>query len=104
MTAQDCSSYRNEILRHFANVTELRPEAREHYAACIHCMTGVTAALSGNVAGTSPDRRGAVRVPGVAAGKPPALPEEARRAMPRGRQVLQRLFGIRSGTGSGTPE
>jgi hypothetical protein len=104
MTTQDCSPYGDEILRHFGNGTELRPEAREHYAGCVHCMTAVTAALSSNVAGTPLDGLGAGPVRGPAASKPVALPEAARRALAHGRQVLERVFGIRSGSGSGTPE
>src|SRR5437016_3548397 len=104
MTTQDCSPYRDEILRHFGNGTDLRPEAREHYAGCVHCMTAVTAALSGNLADSSSDGRGAVRVRGSAARKPAARPEAAQRALAHGRHVLERVFGIRSGSSPGAPE
>jgi len=104
MTPPDCSPYRDEILCHFGNGTELRPEAREHYAGCVHCMTAVTAALSGNLAGPSRNGRGPIPVRGSAASKPVPLPEAARQALAHGSQVLERVFGIRSGSGPGTPE
>ncbi len=100
MIAQDCAAYRDEILGHFGNGTALRPEAREHYAGCVHCMTAVTAALSGNVAGPSRNGLGAGGVDGSAGGKP----EAACRALAHGSRVLERVFGIRSGNDSGTPE
>ena len=104
MTTQECSPFRDEILRHFSNGTELRPEAREHYAACVHCMTAVTAALKGNVAGALANGRGAARVRGSSAKKSETLPAAARRALAHGRPVLDRVFGIRSGSGPDAPE
>ena len=77
MTTPNCTPYRDEILRHSDNGTERRPEAREQYAGCVHCMTAVTAALSGNVTGPSFDGRGAVPVRGAPRRKPAALPEAA---------------------------
>ena len=94
MTTHDCSPYRDEILRHFGNGTEMRPGVQEHYADCVRCMTAVTAALSGNVAGPSPNGRGAVPVCGSAPRNSATLPEAARRALAHGRQVLDRVFGI----------
>jgi hypothetical protein len=98
MTTHDCASYRDEIVHHFGNGRDLRAEAREHYSGCVHCMTAVTAALSGDVAATSCDGRG------PAEGKPAALSEAARRALAHGRQVLERVFGIGSANGPATPE
>jgi hypothetical protein len=95
MTTQDCSPYRDDILRHFVQGTKLRPEAREHYAACVHCMTAVTAALGNHRVGPSPDGQGAGPLPGSAGRNSAPLPEAARRALAHGRQVLERVFGIR---------
>jgi hypothetical protein len=97
MSAQDCSSYRDEILHYFGNGTALRPEAREHYAGCVHCMAAVTAALSGTVAAASLDGRGSAN------GKPAPLSDAARQALAHGRQVLERVFGIRSSSDPGSP-
>ncbi len=104
MIAQDCGPYRDEILGHFGNGTDLRPEAREHYAGCVHCMTAVTAALSSKVVGPSRNGLGAGGVDGSARGKAAARPEAACRALAHGSQVLERVFGIRSGNDSRTPE
>jgi hypothetical protein len=104
MTTPECSTYRNEILRHFINGTELRPEFREHYAGCVHCMTAVTAALHGNEAGGSANGRGAGAVRGSAARESATVPEAARRALAHGRKVLDRVFGIQSGGGPTGPE
>jgi hypothetical protein len=98
MTSQDCVPYRAEILRHFDDGAGLRPEARAHYAGCVHCMTAVTAALSGKTNGLSPDGHGA------AARTPTAVPDAARRALAHGNQVLGRVFGIRAPSGPVTPE
>ena len=67
-------------------------------------MMAVTGALSGNMADTSNDGRGAVRVRGSAGKMPTAPPEAARRAVTHGRQVLERAFGIQSGNDPGVPE
>ncbi len=104
MIAPDCGPYRDEILGHFGNGTELRPEAREHYAGCVHCMAAVTAALSCKVAVPSRNGLGAGGVVGSPAGRPAARPEAACRALAHGSQVLERVFGIRSGNDSGTAE
>jgi hypothetical protein len=67
-------------------------------------MTAVTAALSGKVDGTSLNgiSPGPVRTRG---GKKLApLPEAARRALAHGSLVLERVFGIRSASGSDKPE
>lgn len=104
MTTQDCSPYRAEILHHFGNGTELRCEAREHYIGCVQCMTAVTAALSGNVPVPSPNGRNAPPVGGPAGRKPATGSEAARRALAHGRQVLDRVFSIRSGSGPSVSE
>jgi hypothetical protein len=104
MTTQDCSAYRDDILRHFGNGAELRPEARQHYAGCVHCMTAVTAALSSRARDTSLDGRSAEPVCGSAGKASAALPDAARRALTHGRQVLERLFGIRGESGPGAPQ
>lgn len=99
MTTRDCCPYRDAVLHHFTSGAALAPEGREHYAACVHCMTAVTAALSGNMADMSNDGPGAVRACASAPKKPVALPVAACQAVAHGRQVLERVFGIRSGNG-----
>jgi hypothetical protein len=103
MTTPDCVPFRDEILHHFGDGTALRPEAHKHYAGCVHCMTAVTAALSGKVAGTLLNGANTDSVQGSAERKPAEPCEEARRALAHGSAVLERAFGIRSGSNSDKP-
>ncbi len=100
MSTPNCSPHRDVILRHFLTGSPLGPEARQHYAGCVHCMAATTAALTRNGTPGPPGQDGAAGLNGSAAGAAPA-PEPARRALDHGRHVLEREFGIRPDTGLG---